>query len=98
MHSHAGVYGIPALVRNQDTNELSNDITSYVRSIDGFNPLNEQIQVIKSGGVTTSLILPGSGNNMGGEAYVMKFAVGREQGRSEISAADMLANPEDGLR
>ncbi|KAL9110513.1 MAG: hypothetical protein Q9227_004871 [Pyrenula ochraceoflavens] len=98
MHSHAGVYGLPGLRGNQDTNELSSDITPYVRSIDGFDPLDPQIQWIKSGGVTTSLILPGSGNNMGGEAYVMKFAVGKNDSRPEISASDMLANPEGGLR
>lgn len=64
MHSHTGVDSLPDLQGNQDTNELSNDITPYVRSLDGLQPLDPQIQVIKSGGVTTSLILPGSGNNM----------------------------------
>ncbi|KAL9616772.1 MAG: hypothetical protein Q9160_008397 [Pyrenula sp. 1 TL-2023] len=98
MHSHAGVGALPGLRGNNDDNELSDDITPYVRSIDGFDPLDHQIQVIKSGGVTTSLILPGSGNNMGGEAYVVKHAVGKADGRPEISAQDMLANPEGGLR
>lgn len=77
MHSHTGVDGLPEVNGGQDTNEMSNDITPYVRSLDGFNPLDHQIQVIKSGGVTTSLILPGSGNNMGGEAFVVKHSVGR---------------------
>lgn len=94
MHSHAGVDTLPDLRGSSDDNELSNDITPYVRSIDGLNPLDHQIQVIKSGGVTTSLILPGSGNNMGGEAFVIKHAVGRPDGRSEISAEDMLADPD----
>lgn len=98
MHSHAGVGQLPGLNANNDDNELSDDITPYVRSIDGLDPLDHQIQVIKSGGVTTSLILPGSGNNMGGEAYVVKHAVGPANGRPEISAQDMLANPEGGLR
>ena len=94
MHSHAGVNPLPNLRGSSDDNELSNDITPYVRSIDGLNPLDHQIQVIKSGGVTTSLILPGSGNNMGGEAFVIKHAVGKSDGRPEISAEDMLADPE----
>lgn len=94
MHSHAGVDTLPELRGWSDDNELSNDITPFVRSIDGFNPLDHQIQVIKSGGVTTSLILPGSGNNMGGEAFVIKHAVGQPDGRTEISAEDMLADPE----
>ncbi|MCJ1390421.1 hypothetical protein MMC18_003280 [Xylographa bjoerkii] len=96
MHSHAGVDPQPNL--QDDTNELSGDITPYVRSIDAFDPLDQQIQWIKSGGVTTSLVLPGSGNNMGGEAFVFKFAVGKRDGRSEISQEDMLADPERNWR
>ena len=94
MHSHSTVDSLPELRGNDDTNELSSDITPYVRSLDGINPLDHQLQVIKSGGVTTSLILPGSGNNMGGEAYVIKHAVGKADGRSEIGAEDMLADPD----
>ncbi|CCC05553.1 unnamed protein product [Sordaria macrospora k-hell] len=98
MHSHAGVDSLPSLDGNEDTNELSADITPFVRSIDGIQPDDHQIQVIKSGGVTTSLILPGSGNNMGGEAYAIKLAVGKPDGRNETSAADMLADPERNWR
>ena len=94
MHSHSTVDSLPGLRGNDDTNELSSDITPYVRSLDGINPLDHQLQVIKSGGVTTSLILPGSGNNMGGEAFVIKHAVGKADGRLEISAEHMLADPE----
>ena len=98
MHSHAGDDMLPDLRGSSDTNELSSDITPYVRSIDGINPLDPQIQVIKSGGVTTSLILPGSGNNIGGEAYVLKHAVGKANGRSELSAESMLADPDHNWR
>lgn len=55
MHSHTGVDSLPELRGVDDTNELSNDITPYVRSIDGFNPLDHQIQVIKSGGVSIAV-------------------------------------------
>jgi len=98
MHSHSGVGSLPALSGRQDINELSSPITPYVRSIDGLHPLDHQIQVIKSGGVTTSLVLPGSGNSMGGEAYVIKHAVGKKDGRDEISATDMLADPDRNWR
>lgn len=98
MHSHAGVDSLPSLRGNEDTNEMSEDITPYVRSIDGIQPQDHQIQVIKSGGVTTSLVLPGSGNNIGGEAYVIKHAVGKPDGRDEISAEDMLADPDRNWR
>ncbi|QIW95504.1 hypothetical protein AMS68_001022 [Peltaster fructicola] len=94
MHTHAGVATLPDTRGGNDDNELSNDITPYVRSLDAINPLDPQIQVIKSGGVTTSLVLPGSGNNMGGEAFVVKHAVGKQNGRPELSAEDMLADPD----
>ncbi len=98
MHSHAGVDNVPSLRGSDDTNELSADITPFVRSIDGLDPLDYQLQVIKSGGVTTSLVLPGSGNNIGGEAFVIKHAVGRADGRNETSIADMLADPDRAWR
>jgi hypothetical protein len=31
---------------------------------------------------------------MGGEAYIIKHAMGKADGRPEISAEDMLADPE----
>ncbi|KAL2266759.1 hypothetical protein VTJ83DRAFT_6111 [Remersonia thermophila] len=98
MHSHAGVSTLPELWGTDDTNEMASDTTPYVRSIDGLNPRDPQIQAIKSGGVTTSLILPGSANNMGGEAFVVKHAVGRPDGRNETSAQDMLADPDRAWR
>ncbi|KAH7029293.1 uncharacterized protein B0I36DRAFT_325429 [Microdochium trichocladiopsis] len=98
MHSHGGVDNQPELWGPEDTNEMSSDITPYVRSIDGLDPLDYQLQVIKSGGVTTSLVLPGSGNNIGGEAFVIKHAVGKEDGRNETSATDMLADPDRNWR
>jgi len=98
MHSHAGVDSLPQLKGNDDTNEMSSDITPYVRSIDGIQPTDHQIQVIKSGGVTTSLVLPGSANNLGGEAFVIKHAVGHADGRNETSVTDMLADPDRNWR
>ncbi|KAF9880088.1 amidohydrolase [Colletotrichum karsti] len=94
MHSHAAVHSLPTLHGNEDVSELSKDITPYVRSIDGIQPTDHQLQVIKSGGVTTSLILPGSSNNIGGEAYVIKHVVGQPDGRNETGVIDMLADPD----
>lgn len=50
MHSHTGVYPLPTLWGGSDGNELSEDITPMVRSIDGLDPLDHQMQIIKSGG------------------------------------------------
>ncbi|KAF9690562.1 hypothetical protein EKO04_011420 [Ascochyta lentis] len=92
MHSHAGLESLGNL--QSDDNELSSDITPYVRSLDGIDPLQPEFEYIKSGGVTTSLFLPGSGNNIGGEAFVLKFAVGPKNGRTEVSQEDMFADPD----
>ena len=92
MHSHAGVHSLPTLHGNEDVSELSTNITPYVRAMDGIQPLDTQLQVIKSGGVTSSLILPGSSNNIGGEAFVVKHAVGPADGRNTTSVSDMLAD------
>ncbi|KAF4119710.1 Imidazolonepropionase or related amidohydrolase [Geosmithia morbida] len=94
MHSHAGVMSLPFLKGYDDTNEMSDNLTPWARSKDGLFPLDPQIQVIKSGGVTTSLVLPGSGNSIGGEAYVIKHAVGKDDGRPELSFDDLLADPD----
>ncbi|KAF4871764.1 hypothetical protein CGCSCA1_v009182 [Colletotrichum siamense] len=94
MHSHAAVHSLPTIHGNEDVSELSKDITPYVRIIDGIQPTDHQLQVIKSGGVTTSLILPGSSNNIGGEAFPIKHAVGQQDGRNEASVIDMLADPD----
>ncbi|CAI6337929.1 unnamed protein product [Periconia digitata] len=96
MHSHAGLASVGNL--QDDVNELSADITPFVRSIDGLDPLQPEFEFIKSGGVTTSLFLPGSGNNIGGEAYVLKFAVGPKNGREEISQQDLYADPDHNWR
>lgn len=92
MHSHAGLESVGNL--QSDDNELSSDITPFVRSLDAIDPLQPEFEYIKSGGVTTSLFLPGSGNNIGGEAFVLKFAVGPKNGRLEISQQDLFADPD----
>ncbi|KAF9429712.1 hypothetical protein BGZ94_009739 [Podila epigama] len=73
MHSHLGVDSWPALSGTDDTNEMTQPITPFVRSIDGFNPSDPAREWVLSGGVTSTLILPGSGNIMGGEAYTVKL-------------------------
>ncbi|CAG8677268.1 24161_t:CDS:10 [Cetraspora pellucida] len=73
MHSHVGVASWPYLFATIDANEETDPITSYVRAQDAINPNDPAIRIITSGGVTTSLVLPGSGNLMGGEGFVIKM-------------------------
>jgi len=74
MHSHLGVYSYPEDAHaTQDGNEMTNPALPQVRALDALNPNDPAIPLIRSGGVTTSLVLPGSGNVMGGEAVYVKL-------------------------
>ncbi|KAF7723426.1 hypothetical protein EC973_002025 [Apophysomyces ossiformis] len=73
MHSHMTVDSFPGLAGSDDTNEYTDPITPYVRVIDALNPTDPALKIVASGGITTSLILPGSANQMGGEAAVIKL-------------------------
>ena len=102
MHSHAGLESLGNL--QSDDNELSSDITPYVRSLDGIDPLQPEFEYIKSGGVTTSLFLPGSGNNIGGEAFGAQVCSWSKEwphrdqpARSFRRPRQKLAIPEDGM-
>ncbi|KAJ5348747.1 hypothetical protein MYU51_006939 [Penicillium brevicompactum] len=74
MHSHHLLSPFPRLLSTSDVNErpVLGPITPFLRSIDGFKPYDPLIRIIASGGVTSSLILPGSANIIGGEAYLVK--------------------------
>ncbi|KAH7126027.1 hypothetical protein EDB81DRAFT_860673 [Dactylonectria macrodidyma] len=74
MHSHHLTLPFPGLSAITDISErpLMGPITPFVRALDGFKPYDPAIKIIASGGVTSSLILPGSANIVGGEAYLVK--------------------------
>jgi hypothetical protein len=74
MHSHHLLLPFPQLPATNDVNErpVLGPITPFVRALDGFKPYDPAIEIIASGGVTSSLILPGSANIVGGEAYMVK--------------------------
>eukprot|EP01124_Arcella_intermedia_P022134 TRINITY_DN3237_c0_g1_i3.p1 TRINITY_DN3237_c0_g1~~TRINITY_DN3237_c0_g1_i3.p1 ORF type:complete len:974 (+),score=164.83 TRINITY_DN3237_c0_g1_i3:145-2922(+) len=75
IHSHLGVSSYPGDARgNKDSNEVPSDPTyPQLRAMDAINPSDPAIQLILGGGVTTSLVLPASGNLMGGEAAYVKL-------------------------
>jgi imidazolonepropionase-like amidohydrolase len=75
LHSHHLAVSWPFLKATDDTNEISDNfgpLTPFVRSIDSLKAHDVATTIIASGGVTTSLILPGSANIMGGEAFLVK--------------------------
>lgn len=78
MHSHHLVEGWPLLTATDDGNEMHPDfgpLTPFVNAIDSMKAYDVATKRIASGGVTSSLIIPGSANIMGGEGAVVKNAV-----------------------
>jgi hypothetical protein len=92
MHSHHLAQTWPDLRATDDTNEMNDafgPLTPFVRSLDSIKPYDVGTAWIRSGGVTTSLILPGSANIMGGEAYIVKNVL-RAGKDNEESVEEML--------
>ncbi|OBR14270.1 Carbohydrate esterase family 9 protein [Colletotrichum higginsianum IMI 349063] len=75
MHSHHSTGLWPALPVTSDENEMSKaygPLTPFMRILDSMKAYDDATRIIMSGGITTSLILPGSANVMGGEGTVIK--------------------------
>lgn len=69
-HSHVG--GIEG--ENEDLNELTNPRTPELDALYGVNPASKYFGIALEQGITTSLIIPGSGNVIGGWGVVLKSA------------------------
>ena len=65
MHSHLGDAPSPELDGAEDDNSLKGPVVPWMRSLDGLNTHDDAFRLSISGGVTTSLILPGSANAIG---------------------------------
>ncbi|KAG8897875.1 hypothetical protein FRC00_003701, partial [Tulasnella sp. 408] len=73
LHSHLGVGSVPELRGSLDDNSLKGIAQPWLRSLDGINVFDSALALSISGGVTSSLIFPGSANAIGGQAYVIKL-------------------------
>ncbi|KXN85953.1 hypothetical protein AN958_10661 [Leucoagaricus sp. SymC.cos] len=73
LHSHIGVDSAPHLDGAADTNSRKAPILPWLRSIDGINTHDQAFELTVSGGVTTVQVLPGSADNIGGQAFVIKL-------------------------
>ncbi|KAI6103408.1 hypothetical protein F5141DRAFT_1293329 [Pisolithus sp. B1] len=79
LHSHLGVDSAPRLKGARDTNSHKAPILPWLRSLDGLNTHDEAYELARSGGVTTAQILPGSANDIGGQAFVIKLRQTKER-------------------
>ena len=71
-HSHLGVYASPSVWANSDGNELTNPVTAEVWAEHSVWPQDPGFNTARIGGVTSLLILPGSGNLIGGRGVVLR--------------------------
>ncbi|KXN85384.1 hypothetical protein AN958_11484 [Leucoagaricus sp. SymC.cos] len=88
VHSHIGDFSLPELEGALDDNSMQGIVQPWLRSLDGLNTRDETYPLSLAGGVTTSLVLPGSADAIGGQAFVIKL---RET--SEKSPSSMLVEP-----
>ncbi|KDQ09069.1 hypothetical protein BOTBODRAFT_165096 [Botryobasidium botryosum FD-172 SS1] len=88
MHSHIGVDSIPNLRGAADTNSPKGIAQPWIRSLDALNTHDDSYKLSVAGGVTTSLILPGSAGAIGGQAFAIKL-----RDTAEGSASSKLLEP-----
>ncbi|KAH0587756.1 hypothetical protein H2248_006514 [Termitomyces sp. 'cryptogamus'] len=92
LHSHLGVLSAPIMAGSNDLNSVHGPILPWLRSIDGFNTHDESFQLSIAGGVTSAQVLPGSGNAIGGQAFMIKL-----RKTSEGSPSSMVIEPPHSL-
>ncbi|KAG6903480.1 hypothetical protein C0995_005503 [Termitomyces sp. Mi166 len=92
LHSHLGVLSAPILAGSDDLDSVHGPILPWLRSIDGFNTHDESFQLSIAGGVTSAQVLPGSGNAIGGQAFMIKL-----RKTSEGSPSSMIIEPPHSL-
>ncbi|KAF8904152.1 hypothetical protein CPB85DRAFT_1225892 [Mucidula mucida] len=88
LHSHMGVGASPGLTGAIDGNSLKGSVQPWLRSLDALNTHDESYRLAIAGGLTTALVLPGSANAIGGQAFVIK-----PRPTAEKSSSSMLLEP-----
>ncbi|MBB5906108.1 amidohydrolase [Actinoalloteichus hymeniacidonis] len=71
-HGHLGVAEEAEGWAGNDTNEMTDPNGARFRALDGINPADLGFQDALEGGVTSSVIKPGSGNPIGGQTVAVK--------------------------
>jgi imidazolonepropionase-like amidohydrolase len=76
-HGHVGIHEEANGPAGDDTNEMTVPNTAAVRAIDAVNIDDEGFRDALSGGVTSVVVKPGSGNPIGGQTVAIKSWGGR---------------------
>jgi imidazolonepropionase-like amidohydrolase len=76
-HAHLGIAEEAEGWAGADTNEMTSPNTAHVRALDAINIEDEGFRDALTGGVTTAVIKPGSGNPIGGRTVALKTWGGR---------------------
>ncbi|CCH27895.1 amidohydrolase [Actinosynnema sp. NPDC047251] len=71
-HGHLGVHEEGEGWAGQDTNEMTDPNGARLKALDAINPADIGFADALSGGVTTAVIKPGSGNVIGGQTVAVK--------------------------
>ena len=71
-HAHVGVREDGEGWAGNDTNEMTDPNGARFRALDGINPADVGFVDALSGGVTSSVVKPGSGNPIGGRTVAIK--------------------------
>jgi imidazolonepropionase-like amidohydrolase len=71
-HAHVGVMEDGEAWAGNDTNEMTDPNGARFRAIDGINPADLGFDDALSGGVTSAVVKPGSGNPIGGLTVAVK--------------------------
>ncbi|MDQ3504479.1 MAG: amidohydrolase [Actinomycetota bacterium] len=71
-HAHLGVHEEAEGWAGEDSNEMTDPNGARLRALDAINPDDEGFRDALSGGVTTAVIKPGSGNPIGGQTVALK--------------------------
>ena len=87
-HSHLGDYPSPGVEAHADGNEMTNPTTPNVWAEHSVWPQDPGFsRAMANGGVTSLLVLPGSGNLMGGRGVVLKNVPARTMQAMKFPAA-----------
>ena len=86
-HGHVGIHEEANGPAGDDTNEMTTPNTAAVRALDAVNIDDEGFRDALSGGVTSVVVKPGSGNPIGGQTVAIKTWGGRTIDEQVIRAA-----------